>query len=90
MFPGIGLGAVTCGARTIPDEFFLVAAHTLAELVEEKEILKGSLYPPLPDIRKISLAIAENIAEKAYELGLARTKRPRNIRKRIRKYMYDP
>ena len=45
-------------------KFFLVAAHTLAELVEEKEILKGSLYPPLTDIRKISLAIAENIAEK--------------------------
>jgi malate dehydrogenase (oxaloacetate-decarboxylating)(NADP+) len=90
VFPGIGLGAVTCSARIIPDDFFLVAAHTLAELVEEKEILKGSLYPPLTDIRKISLAIAENIAEKAYELGLARTNRPRDIRKSIRKYMYDP
>ncbi|HEY7161448.1 MAG TPA: NAD-dependent malic enzyme, partial [Acidobacteriota bacterium] len=90
VFPGIGLGAVTCGARIIPDEFFLTAAHTLADLVEEKDIMKGSLYPPLTEIRKISLAIAVNIAEKAYDSGLARTKRPRDIRKSIRDYMYDP
>ena len=90
VFPGIGLGAVTCNARIIPDEFFLIAARTLADLLEEKDIMKGSLYPPLTDIRKISLAIAVNIAEKAYESGLARAKQPKDIRKSIRKYMYDP
>ncbi len=90
VFPGIGLGAVTCSARIIPDEFFLIAARTLANLLEEKDIMKGSLYPPLTDIRKISLAIAVNIAEKAYESGLARAEPPRDIRKSIRSYMYDP
>ena len=90
VFPGIGLGAVTCSARIIPDEFFLVAAHALADLVEEKELQHGSLYPPLNAIRKISLAIAVRVAEKAYELGLARKERPKDLKESISDYMYDP
>jgi malate dehydrogenase (oxaloacetate-decarboxylating)(NADP+) len=90
VFPGIGLGVVTCCARIIPDEFFLAAARTLAELVGEKEIQHGSLYPPLTDLRKLSLAIAVNVSEKAYELGLARSERPKDLKKSIQDYMYDP
>ena len=67
MFPGIGLGAVVCRARVIPDEFFLAAARTLAGLVEKTDLERGSLYPPLRDIRRISLAIAVSVAEKAYD-----------------------
>src|SRR5262249_23704857 len=54
VFPGIGLGAVMCRARMIPDEFFLCAAKKLAEMVEEKDLRDGSLYPPLKDLRKVS------------------------------------
>ena len=90
VFPGIGLGAVTCRARIIPDELFLTAARTLAQLVEEKDIQQGSLYPPLTDLRKISLEIAVSVSEKAYELGLARIERPKDLKKSIQDYMYDP
>jgi len=90
VFPGIGLGAVVCKARTIPDEFFLAAAHTLAGLVEEKDIQYGSLYPPLTEIRKVSFAIAVSVCEKAYEMGLARAERPPDLKKSIQDYMYDP
>jgi malate dehydrogenase (oxaloacetate-decarboxylating)(NADP+) len=57
VFPGIGLGAVACRARTLPDQLFLSAARTLAGLVRESDLDQGALYPPLDDIRKISLAI---------------------------------
>lgn len=90
VFPGIGLGVVTCCARIVSDEFFLVAARTLANLVEEKDIRLGSLYPPLTDLRKISLAIAIKVAEKAYALRLARKKRPKDLKKSISDYMYNP
>ena len=62
-FPGIGLGAVLCRARRIPDEFFLTAARILAGLVTARDLGSGSLYPPLRDIRRISLAIAVSVAE---------------------------
>jgi len=90
VFPGIGLGAVTCRARRIPDDFFLAAARTLARMVDEKDIRQGALYPPLRDIRKISLAIAVSVAKKAYELNLARAKRPKHLKQSIAESMYEP
>jgi malate dehydrogenase (oxaloacetate-decarboxylating)(NADP+) len=90
VFPGIGLGAITCLARTIPDALFLAAARTLAGLVGERDLERGSLYPPLEGIRKISLAIAVSVASKAYAMKLARRKRPRKLRKSIAEFMYEP
>jgi len=90
VFPGIGLGAVFSSARRIPDEFFLDAARTLSALVGRDDLRSGSLFPPLADMRKISLAIAERIAGRAYALGLARNRRPANLKSAIKKYMYEP
>jgi malate dehydrogenase (oxaloacetate-decarboxylating)(NADP+) len=90
VFPGIGLGAVACRARSLPDELFLTAARTLARLVRQKDLDQGSLYPPLKEIRKISLAIAASVAKKAYALNLGRGKRPRNVRQSIAAMMYRP
>jgi malate dehydrogenase (oxaloacetate-decarboxylating)(NADP+) len=90
VFPGIGLGAVACRARTLPDQLFLEAARTLAHMVRRKDLDEGALYPPLQEIRKISLAIAVSVATKAYEMNLARQSRPRNIRRSIAAIMYRP
>jgi malate dehydrogenase (oxaloacetate-decarboxylating)(NADP+) len=90
VFPGIGLGAVACRARTLPDEVFLAAARALAELVQQKDLDQGSLYPPLRDIRKISLAIAAAVARRAYAMNLARERRPKHLRRHIEALMYQP
>jgi malate dehydrogenase (oxaloacetate-decarboxylating)(NADP+) len=90
VFPGIGLGAIACRARTLPDELFLSAARTLADLVGKDDLEHGALYPPLRQIRKISLAIATSVAAKAYELNLARKQRPKNLRRAIEAMMYRP
>jgi malate dehydrogenase (oxaloacetate-decarboxylating)(NADP+) len=90
VFPGIGLGAVACRARTLPDELFLVAARTLAKMVRQKDLDEGAIYPPLQEIRKVSLAIAVGIATKAYAMKLTRQSRPRNIRRSVEALMYRP
>ena len=90
VFPGIGLGAVFCRARRIPDEIFLTAARTLAELVTERDLESGSLYPPLADIRRISLAIAVSVADCAYRMKLARARRPLRLKHAIARFMYEP
>jgi malate dehydrogenase (oxaloacetate-decarboxylating)(NADP+) len=90
VFPGIGLGALACRAKRIPDELFLAAARTLAGLVTSDDLASGSLYPPLRDIRRISLAVAVKVAEAAYDLKLARARRPPDLRKAISRSMYEP
>jgi malate dehydrogenase (oxaloacetate-decarboxylating)(NADP+) len=74
----------------LPDELFLAAARTLADLVGDDDLDRGSLYPPLRDIRKISLAIAVSVAVKAYSMNLARQRKPENIRRAIEAMMYRP
>jgi malate dehydrogenase (oxaloacetate-decarboxylating)(NADP+) len=90
VFPGIGLGAIASRARRIPDELFLAAARTLAGLVSTRDLDAGSLYPPLRNIRKVSLAVAVSVAEEAWRLKLARAKRPRNLKTAIARSMYEP
>ena len=90
VFPGIGLGAIACQARTIPDALFLEAARALAGLVEESDLERGCLYPPLRQIRKISLAIATRVATKAWSLKLARRRRPASVKKSLASFMYEP
>ena len=90
IFPGMGLGVIIANASIIPDELFLTAAITLADMVSDKNIEEGALYPQLNEIRVLSLEIAFSVAEKAYELGIARNKKPKDLKKTIKEYMYNP
>ena len=69
---------------------FLEAARILAEMVDDNALATGSLYPPLANIRKVSLAIAVAIAEKAWEQGLAEEERPADVESMIAEQMYVP
>ena len=90
IFPGIGLGAIRSKARIITDELFLVAAQTLGNLVREEDINAGALYPPLQEIRHVSLMIGVAVAEKAYELGLAQAERSDDLEASLAASFYDP
>ena len=90
IFPGIGLGAVFCGATRISDDMFLAAAHALAGRVDEADLAAGSLYPPLAEIRSLSRSIAVAVAEVAYAEELATVPRPDDLDAAIAAYMYDP
>jgi malate dehydrogenase (oxaloacetate-decarboxylating)(NADP+) len=90
IFPGVGLGAVACGAQKVTDEMFFTAAKTLAHLVTEDEMAAGTIYPDLGRIRQISLAIASAVCMLAWEQGLARYAAPDDIREYVRACMYHP
>jgi len=66
IFPGVGLGAIACGATRIVEEMFLAAADALASLVTPADLDQGRLYPPLADIRIASAHIAAAVAAVAY------------------------
>ncbi|MCO5188181.1 MAG: NAD-dependent malic enzyme [Anaerolineae bacterium] len=90
IFPGIGLGVVSVGARHVTDEMFMAAAHKLAELVDESDLSIGLIYPPLDGIRAVSAEIGAAVAAVAYEQGLATTPHPTDLRAFIKEQMYEP
>lgn len=90
VFPGIGLGALACEASSISDEMFLTAARAVADRVSEDDLHQGAVYPPLREIRDVSLSIAAAVAEKAYEQKLARAERKPNLTEAIAASMYSP
>ena len=90
IFPGIGLGAIACQAQTISDEMFLAAAAALSKEVSEADLAKGTLYPPLSSIRSVSLRIAVELANKAWEQGLAGIDKPSDPETHIAQMMYSP
>lgn len=90
VFPGVGLGIIVCDASRVTEEMFLDAAAVLADAVDENRLESGAVYPPLSQIRSISLQIAIAVAERAYAQNLASEPRPENLAEKIKQYMYEP
>jgi malate dehydrogenase (oxaloacetate-decarboxylating)(NADP+) len=90
IFPGVGLGVIASSARLVTDEMFFAAAKALAAEVTDADLELGRIYPPLANVRSVSLAIASAVAGVAWERGLAESPMPADIRAHVRSLMYEP
>jgi malate dehydrogenase (oxaloacetate-decarboxylating)(NADP+) len=90
IFPGIGLGVLAAGSTKITDHDMLIAAETLAKQVSQDRLDVGCLYPPLSEIRSISLKIAAEVAQNAYATGVATNPKPDDMLAHCLSLMYDP
>ncbi|XP_011202766.2 NADP-dependent malic enzyme isoform X2 [Bactrocera dorsalis] len=89
IFPGIALGVITTGTHHISDDMFLIAARELANFVDQSDLDRGSLYPPLNAVREVSMRIAEGVTKCAYDKGLASTyPEPSDKRKWLQDQLY--
>uniref|UniRef100_A0A8C8DYM6 Malic enzyme n=1 Tax=Oryzias sinensis TaxID=183150 RepID=A0A8C8DYM6_9TELE len=68
IFPGVALAVILSGVRHISDTVFLEA---LAEQLTDEELAEGRLYPPLSNIREVSVQIAIKAMEYVYSKGMA-------------------
>ena len=90
IFPGVGMGVMASGAVRVTDEMFLVAARVVAQEVTEADLQFGRVFPPLPRIREVSLAVAVAVAEVAYKYGFASKPRPDDLLAHIQSLMFEP
>ncbi|MEL6666721.1 MAG: NAD-dependent malic enzyme [Pseudomonadota bacterium] len=90
IFPGIGLGALIAGVKTLPDELFLSAAHALADCVEDSDLEAGALFPRIEKIRAVADSVATAVAKKAFSLRVSFAEDPSDLSNLIERRKYDP
>lgn len=89
IFPGLGLGIVAGQIQHVNDTLLISAAECLAQLVESEDLALGALYPPIKEIRSVSIAIAKAVCKKAIEINLSQIS-VEEIDARIAQEIYDP
>jgi malate dehydrogenase (oxaloacetate-decarboxylating)(NADP+) len=94
IFPGVGLGAIAAQALTITDDDLYIAAVTLAQQVSQERLDQGCAYPPLSEIRAVSVKIAAAVAANVYKTGRnaggAKEKAPADLTAHCTSLMYNP
>nr|CAD7462040.1 unnamed protein product [Timema tahoe] len=65
--PGVTLGVLCTRMHHVADDIFIIAAQTIADMVTEEDLKQGRIYPPLENSRQVSLAIATDISQYAYD-----------------------
>jgi malate dehydrogenase (oxaloacetate-decarboxylating)(NADP+) len=66
------------------------AAKALAGEVAETDLEQGRVFPSLTRIRHVSAVIAAEVAEVAFNRGLAGRPKPDNLLTYIKSQMYEP
>ena len=90
IFPALGLAIYATEAKRVTDEMLLTASEAVAEQITQDDFENGLIYPPVKNIREVSINVAVKVAEEIFRSGLARVKKPKNIRKFIKSKMYEP
>ena len=73
IYPGLGLGMLASEASLLTDEMIGAAAHSLSGIVNPGQP-GAPVLPPFKYVADVSIKVAEAVAKKAQEQGLARAK----------------
>ncbi|MGB4869888.1 MAG: malic enzyme-like NAD(P)-binding protein [Candidatus Promineifilaceae bacterium] len=88
-FPGIFRGALDTRVRNITDEMKVAAAQAIAGLVTDKALRSDWIIPKGTDF-SVAPAVAEAVARKAIETGMARVQvDPAAIAQKVRHFVYE-
>lgn len=73
IYPGLGLGMLASESSLLTDEMIGAAAHSLSGIVNPGQP-GAPVLPPFKYVADVSIKVAEAVAKKAQEQGLARAK----------------
>jgi len=90
IFPALGLGAVASQSRRVTDGMILAAARALADHSPTHNDPKGSLLPPVQELREVAIEIAVAVGLEAQRTGHAPHTSPQELRARVRATQWTP
>ena len=88
IYPGLGLGMLASEAKLLTDEMIGAAAHSLSGIVNPGQP-GAPVLPPFQYVADVSIKVAEAVAKKAQEQGLAQAKET-DIAKAVRDLKWYP
>ena len=88
IYPGLGLGVLASEASLLTDEMIGAAAHSLSGITD---ITKpgAPVLPPFKYVADVSIKVAEAVAKKAQEQGLARAQE-KDMAKAVQDFKWIP
>jgi malate dehydrogenase (oxaloacetate-decarboxylating) len=90
VFPGVGLGVLAVGARSVTDAMFHAAARALADCSPARTDSTAALLPPLSETRRVSRSIALAVAAAARHDGIAQQGANEDLGRLIDAKMWQP
>jgi malate dehydrogenase (oxaloacetate-decarboxylating)(NADP+) len=90
IFPALGMAIYATEARRVTDEMLLTASEAVANEISKEDFDNGLIYPPIKNIREVSVKVAIKVTEEIFKSGLAQVEKPKSIEKFIRNKMYEP
>jgi len=90
VFPGIGLGAIVCGASQITSKMIAAASRALAETLGEDEISSQCLMPEVSRLWDVCGHVALTVAEQAMADGVAEEISTEELTRKIDEYRWLP
>ncbi|MBL8258282.1 MAG: NAD-dependent malic enzyme [Candidatus Competibacteraceae bacterium] len=71
IFPGLGFGTILAECREVTDAMVLEAAYALAEYTAAAHLKAGRIYPPISELREVSIRVAVRVITQALAEGSA-------------------
>ena len=90
IFPGMGLGILSSGAKRVSDAMFMAAARAVAEAAPALHTAGGALLPPLDTVRDVSKKIALAVGLQAQKEGHAKKMSEAALNHKIEETMWEP
>jgi len=90
VFPGVGLGVLAVDAHRVSDGMFKAAAKALADLSPARLDPAANLLPPVADLRKVAVSVAQAVARAARDEGLCQPLADAAIDRAIVAKMWTP
>mgnify|MGYP000855797394 CR=1 FL=1 len=88
IYPGLGLGMLASEASLLTDEMIGAAARALSGIIDMKKA-GAPVLPPFKYVAEVSIKVAEAVAKKAQEQGLARSEE-KDMAKAVRELKWYP
>jgi malate dehydrogenase (oxaloacetate-decarboxylating) len=90
IFPGLALGAIAVGAKTVSDEMIHAASYALSECAPALENPNEGLVPRMSDVRQVSCKVAFAVGTAAQKEGLAEKTSVEELKQKIADKMWSP